>query len=232
MNMGTIYGDFTDVGYDKAIEICEQLNCGDVVVLDKRVAEKEYNMCNFEFAANGRLNFTYERHNDDILEEEVGSEHSFTVSVVDKGDASLRLVETGLWISWGMINYKETALANSMDIKFEEMQKVEENNISGIEPKKLSQLKEENEELKAQVVELQKQVELMKQLLTLDAESIRGSIWTRGGYECVVIQADANEYLLIDMLSYNRYYNEKFRKETVVSSLIEKGWELVSKGGN
>ena len=91
---------------------------------------------------------------------------------------------------------------------------------------------DENDKLKAQIKELKEQIEMMKQSMILSPNEIRGGIWYKEGYNCVVIQTDDNEFMLINCDNYNRYYDETFARESIVGRLIEKGWVLKSKGGN
>ena len=121
-----------------------------------------------------------------------------------------------------MIDYKATAQKNGLKIDIDEVEDVSNVSI----------LKSENDKLKAQIEELKGQIEMMKQSMILSPHEIRGSIWYKEGYNCVVIQTDDNEFMLINCDNYNRYYDETFARESIVGRLIEKGWVLKSKGGN
>ena len=142
------------------------------------------------------------------------------VDVNDRVDCSTRLT-SGRWISWGMIDYKATAKKNGLE-------------IDGLEESSptTSALMDENDKLKAQIKELKEQIEMMKQSMILSPNEIRGGIWYKEGYNCVVIQTDDNEFMLINCDNYNRYYDETFARESIIGRLIEKGWVLKSKGGN
>ena len=215
----TYYGDFSELTKEKAIEVCENLKLGDIIVLDKRVIEGIEG--NYNFCGDG-FNYTFSIDNLEELLEDLheNGEDAMVVDVNDRVDCSTRLT-SGRWISWGMIDYKATAKKNGLE-------------IDGLEESSptTSALMDENDKLKAQIKELKEQIEMMKQSMILSPNEIRGGIWYKEGYNCVVIQTDDNEFMLINCDNYNRYYDETFARESIVGRLIEKGWALKSKGGN
>lgn len=215
----TYYGDFSELTKEKAIEVCENLKLGDIIVLDKRVIEGIEG--NYNFCGDG-FNYTFSIDNLEELLEDLyeNGEDAMVVDVNDRVDCSTRLT-SGRWISWGMIDYKATAKKNGLE-------------IDGLEESSptTSALMDENDKLKAQIKELKEQIEMMKQSMILSPNEIRGGIWYKEGYNCVVIQTDDNEFMLINCDNYNRYYDETFARESIVGRLIEKGWVLKSKGGN
>lgn len=215
----TYYGDFSELTKEKAIEVCENLKLGDIIVLDKRVIEGIEG--NYNFCGDG-FNYTFSIDNLEELLEDLyeNGEDAMVVDVNDRVDCSTRLTG-GRWISWGMIDYKATAKKNGLE-------------IDGLEESSptTSALMDENDKLKAQIKELKEQIEMMKQSMILSPNEIRGGIWYKEGYNCVVIQTDDNEFMLINCDNYNRYYDETFARESIVGRLIEKGWALKSKGGN
>ena len=217
----TYYGDFSELTKEKAIEVCENLKLGDIIVLDKRVIEGIKG--NYKFCGDGfDFNYTFSIDNLEELLEDLyeNGEDAMVVDVNDRVDCSTRLT-SGRWISWGMIDYKATAKKNGLE-------------IDGLEESSptTSALMDENDKLKAQIKELKEQIEMMKQSMILSPNEIRGGIWYKEGYNCVVIQTDDNEFMLINCDNYNRYYDETFARESIVGRLIEKGWALKSKGGN
>ena len=217
----TYYGDFSELTKEKAIEVCENLKLGDIIVLDKRVIEGIEG--NYKFCGDGfDFNYTFSIDNLEELLEDLyeNGEDAMVVDVNDRVDCSTRLT-SGRWISWGMIDYKATAKKNGLE-------------IDGLEESSptTSALMDENDKLKAQIKELKEQIEMMKQSMILSPNEIRGGIWYKEGYNCVVIQTDDNEFMLINCDNYNRYYDETFARESIVGRLIEKGWALKSKGGN
>ena len=215
----TYYGDFSELTKEKAIEVCENLKLGDIIVLDKRVIEGIEG--NYNFCGDG-FNYTFSIDNLEELLEDLyeNGEDAMVVDVNDRVDCSTRLT-SGRWISWGMIDYKATAKKNGLE-------------IDGLEESSptTSALMDENDKLKAQNKELKEQIEMMKQSMFLSPNEIRGGIWYKEGYNCVVIQTDDNEFMLINCDNYNRYYDETFARESIIGRLIEKGWVLKSKGGN
>lgn len=215
----TYYGDFSELTKEKAIEVCENLKLGDIIVLDKRVIEGIEG--NYNFCGDG-FNYTFSIDNLEELLEDLyeNGEDAMVVDVNDRVDCSTRLT-SGRWISWGMIDYKATAKKNGLE-------------IDGLEESSptTSALMDENDKLKAQIKELKEQIEMMKQSMILSPNEIRGGIWYKEGYNCVVIQTDDNEFMLINCDNYNRYYDETFARESIIGRLIEKGWVLKSKGGN
>lgn len=215
----TYYGDFSELTKEKAIEVCENLKLGDIIVLDKRVIEGIEG--NYKFCGDG-FNYTFSIDNLEELLEDLyeNGEDAMVVDVNDRVDCSTRLTSGG-WISWGMIDYKATAKKNGLE-------------IDGLEESSptTSALMDENDKLKAQIKELKEQIEMMKQSMILSPNEIRGGIWYKEGCNCVVIQTDDNEFMLINCDNYNRYYDETFARESIIGRLIEKGWVLKSKGGN
>ena len=214
----TYYGDFSELTKEKAIEVCESLKQGDIIVFDDRVnggVEGHYKFRGEEF------NYTFRADSFKELLEDMRENGDAVVDIVDRVDRSIR-IKGGIWISWGMIDYKATAQKNGLKIDIDEVEDVSNVSI----------LKSENDKLKAQIEELKGQIEMMKQSMILSPHEIRGSIWYKEGYNCVVIQTDDNEFMLINCDNYNRYYDETFARESIVGRLIEKGWVLKSKGGN
>lgn len=214
----TYYGDFSELTKEKAIEVCESLKQGDIIVFDDRVnggVEGHYKFRGEEF------NYTFRADSFKELLEDMRENGDAVVDIVDKVDRSIR-IKGGIWISWGMIDYKATAQKNGLKIDVDEVEDVFNVSI----------LKDENEKLKAQIEELKEQIEMMKQSMILSHNEIRGSIWHKEGYNCVVVQTDDDKYMLVNIGNYNRYYDESFTRAEIVGRLIEKGWALESKGGN
>lgn len=215
----TYYGDFSDLTKEEAIKVCENLKQGDIIVFDERVIEGveghyKFRSDEFSYAFNSDrlkelLEYVYE-----------DGESEMVVDINDRVDYSIRLVG-GRWISWGMIDYKATAKKNGLKIE-----EIEE------ELPSLSILKYENNKLKAQIEELREQIEMMKQTMILTPNEIRGSIWHKEGYDCVVVQTDDDEFMLINCDNYNRYYDEPFIGANIVGKLVGEGWSLVKKGEN
>ena len=217
-NAITYYGDFSELTKDEAINVCESLKQGDIIVFDNRVnggMEGHYKFRDEEF------NYTFRADSYKELLEVMRENGDAVVDIVDRVDRSIR-IKGGIWISWGMIDYKATAQKNGLKIDIDEVEDVSNVSI----------LKGENDKLKAQIEELKGQIEMMKQSMILSPHEIRGSIWCKEGYNCVVVQTDDNEFMLINCDNYNRYYDETFARESIVGRLIEKGWALKSKGGN
>lgn len=219
-NAITYYGDFSELTKDEAIKVCENLKQGDIIVFDDRVnggVEGRYKFQGEEF------NYTFRADSLKELLENIRENGDAVVDIVDRIDRSIR-IKGGIWISWGMIDYKATAQKNGLKIEID-IDEVED--VSNV-----SILKGENDKLKAQIEELKGQIEMMKQSMILSPNEIRGSIWCKEGCNCVVVQTDDNEFMLINCDNYNRYYDEAFARESIVGRLIEKGWALESKGGN
>ena len=217
-NATTYYGDFSDLTKEEAIKVCENLKQGDIIVFDDRVnggVEGHYKFQGGEFSYPFRVD-SFKESLEDMCEY-----GDAVVDVVDRVDRSI-CIKGGVWISWGMIDYKATAQKNGLKIDIDEVEDVSNASI----------LKGENDKLKAQIEELKGQIEMMKQSMILSPNEIRGSIWCKEGCNCVVVQTDDNEFMLIDCDNYNRYYDETFARESIVGRLIEKGWALESKGGN
>ena len=209
-NAITYYGDFSELTKDEAINVCESLKQGDIIVFDDRVnggVEGHYKFRGEEF------NYTFRADSFKELLEDMRENGDAVVDIVDRVDRSIR-IKGGIWISWGMIDYKATAQKNGLKIDIDEVEDVSNVSI----------LKSENDKLKAQIEELKGMI--------LSHNEIRGSIWHKEGYNCVVVQTDDNEFMLINCDNYNRYYDETFARESIVGKLIEKGWVLKSKGGN
>lgn len=216
-NAITYYGDFSELTKDEAINVCESLKQGDIIVFDDRVnggVEGHYKFRGEEF------NYTFRADSFKELLEDMRENGDAVVDIVDRVDRSIR-IKGGIWISWGMIDYKATAKKNGLE-------------IDGLEESSptASALMDENDKLKAQIKELKGQIEMMKQSMILSPNEIRGSIWHKEGYNCVVVQTDDDKYMLINIGNYNRYYDESFTRAEIVGRLIEKGWALESKGGN
>ena len=63
----TYYGDFSELTKEKAIEVCENLKLGDIIVLDKRVIEGIEG--NYNFCGDG-FNYTFSIDNlEELLED-------------------------------------------------------------------------------------------------------------------------------------------------------------------
>ena len=89
------------------------------------------------------------------------------------------------------------------------------------------ELKEENKRLKDELLSLQNELEAFYKMKLKDT-SVRGSVWYLDDeeQEAIVIQTKFDAYMLLDKETYNRWYDEEFTRENVITELIKRGWRI------
>lgn len=88
----------------------------------------------------------------------------------------------------------------------------------------IEELKEENKRLKLQVESLSGE---LGALYTSKLASIRGTTWKLDdGFEGIIVQTRCNAYMLIDKDSMNRWYDDEFTNEEIISELVKRGWRI------
>lgn len=93
---------------------------------------------------------------------------------------------------------------------------------------------EENKKLQQEVNELKKgmvlanidNVNSLIKTLVRKCGGIRGTKWTKEEETVVVVQTDAELYMVIDTKTFDRYYEEALSEDQVIKELIARGWQL------
>lgn len=88
-------------------------------------------------------------------------------------------------------------------------------------------LKDENDKLKEELLSLQDELQAFYKMKLKDT-SVRGSVWYLDSYEqeAIVIQTKFDSYMLLDAETYNRWYDEEFTRDNVITELIKRGWRI------
>ena len=88
------------------------------------------------------------------------------------------------------------------------------------------ELRNENKKLKEELLSLQEELQAFYGM-TLKDTSIRGTVWYLNDYDQgIVVQTKLYSYMLIDVKTYNRWYDEEFTKEEIIGELVERGWRI------
>ena len=116
-----------------------------------------------------------------------------------------------------MVSYDEldNILDNEFQLKIDDT--IEEN----------VELKEENKKLKEENNKLKEELQAFYEM-TLKDTSVRGTVWYLNDYDqdAIVVQTKLDSYMLIDIETYNRWYDEEFSREEIIGELIKKGWRI------
>lgn len=240
--MTVLYGDFSKVRENEAVNICTSLKSDSIIVLSKSMLNAmlvdDKATCLF---TEGVGVFPFGSGLSNLLSGEfMLSDNGYMVRMVemDAKDFSFRVAplydsyfsETYVWISWGIVDFVETAVENGIMWHGQQWGEL------GVKQEK-QEKQEETTKLPTRVKELESQLEATGNVIDLlciedgvdrVSETFRGSIWTRGGDECVLVQICSNEYLLIALPSYNRYDDIRYHREGLVRNLIKDGWQLKS----
>ena len=270
-------GNFNEISIKEARAICDNLQIGDIVVLDERMANTRYlndkffftqisddNEGNREFYTSGQ----YTRYISRVL-----PDRKTKVVNTSQKDCSIRIALDGddeMWISYGCIDYLETKRINnkqpllpSKEVieateEVDEMKEMKVLNNTNDESKKeadenqdskLKRLKADNDVLRAslELMEMEnKKLEqevndlkkrevlanadnvnsLIKTLIHRCVGGIKGTKWTKDEEIVVVVRADTDLYMIIDMKTFDRYYEEMLSEDQVIKELIARGWKL------
>ena len=89
------------------------------------------------------------------------------------------------------------------------------------------ELKEENKKLREELFSLQEELQAFYEM-TLKDTSVCGTVWYLKDYDqdAIVVQTKLYSYMLIDVKTYNRWYDEEFTKEEIIGELIKRGWRI------
>ena len=98
----------------------------------------------------------------------------------------------------------------------------------------MPRLIEENENLKNEIYFLKEENSKLKEELQafyemkLKDTSVRGTVWYLNDYDqdAIVVQTKLDSYMLIEIETYNRWYDEEFTREEIIGELIKKGWRI------
>lgn len=270
-------GNFNEISIREARAICDDLQIGDIVVLDERMANTRYLNDKFFFTQisderEGNREFytsgQYTRYISRVL-----PDRKTKVVDVSQKDCSIRIALDGddeMWISYGCIDYLETKRINDKQPLLppkevieatEEVDEVKEmkvldntNNESKKEmdenqDSKLKRLKADNDVLRTslELIEMEnKRLEqeindlkkrevlanadnvnsLIKTLIHRCIGGIKGTKWTKDEEIVVVVRADTDLYMIIDVKTFDRYYEEMLSEDQVIKELIARGWKL------
>ena len=89
-----------------------------------------------------------------------------------------------------------------------------------------NELRDENKKLKEELLSLQEELQAFYGM-TLKDTSIRGTVWYLNDYDQgIVVQTKLYSYMLIDVKTYNRWYDEEFTKEEIIGELVKRGWRI------
>lgn len=264
-------GNFNDISIKEARAICDNLQIGDIIILDERMMNSRYQNDKFFFTQNSDkdknnrefyTNGQYTKHIGRVLPDG-------KTKVIDTSpeDCSIRVAlkdDDAIWISYGCVNYLETKKANKKqslppkqvievveetdevrDLKILDNTNNEINNDKNNELKRLKAdndvLKatleladEENKKLQQEINELKKgmvlanidNVNSLIKTLVRKCGGIRGTKWTKEEETVVVVQTDAELYMVIDTKTFDRYYEEALSEDQVIKELIARGWQL------
>lgn len=269
-------GNFNEISIKEARAICDNLQIGDIVVLDERMANTRFLNDKFFFTqisddCEGNREFytsgQYTRYISRVLPDR-------RTKVVDTSqkDCSIRIALDGddqMWISYGCIDYLETKRINDDNKQpllppkevveaTEEVDEMEEVNNTNNESKKevdenqdsklkrlkadndvlrtsLELMEMENKKLEQEVNDLKKREvlanadnvnSLIKTLIHKCTDGIKGTKWTKDKEIVVVVRADTDLYMIIDVKTFDRYYEEMLSEDQVIKELIARGWKL------
>ena len=116
-----------------------------------------------------------------------------------------------------MVSYDELddILNNEFQLKIDDT--IEEN----------IELKEENKKLKEENNKLKEELQAFYEMALKDT-SVRGTVWYLNDYDqdAIVVQTKMDSYMLIDIETYNRWYEEEFTREEIIGELIKRGWRI------
>ena len=116
-----------------------------------------------------------------------------------------------------MVSYDELddILNNEFQLKIDDT--IEEN----------VELKEENKKLKEENNKLKEELQAFYEMALKDT-SVRGTVWYLNDYDqdAIVVQTKMDSYMLIDIETYNRWYEEEFTREEIIGELIKRGWRI------
>ena len=116
-----------------------------------------------------------------------------------------------------MVSYDELddILNNEFQLKIDDA--IEEN----------VELKEENKKLKEENNKLKEELQAFYEMVLKDT-SIRGTVWYLNDYDqdAIIVQTKLDSYMLIDIETYNRWYDEEFTKEEIIGELVKRGWRI------
>ena len=116
-----------------------------------------------------------------------------------------------------MVSYDELddILNNEFQLKIDDT--IEEN----------VELKEENKKLKEENNKLKEELQAFYEMALKDT-SVRGTVWYLNDYDqdAIVVQTKMDSYMLIDVETYNRWYEEEFTREDIIGELIKRGWRI------
>lgn len=247
-------GNFDNVSISEARSICDSLRVGDVVVLDERMMNHNYQDDKFFFtqkSADGRHEFytsgQYTKHFSRLAPN--GRVKVLDVSVSDCSISVELSNNDKVWISYGCVDYLATKEANSKPLiptkiisdevdevddlaKDNEIKRLQaDNNVltSTIELMETenNMLKKENEELKKGVAP-DNVNNISSLLITLinKCGGIRGTRWSRQGQTIVVVQEDDN-YIIIDTSTFFKVRKEAMTEDEVIKELVFDGWILI-----
>lgn len=99
----------------------------------------------------------------------------------------------------------------------------------------LELVEEENKRLEQEVNDLKKRMvlanadnvnSLIKTLIHKCSGGIKGTKWTKDEETVVVVRADTDLYMIIDVKTFDRYYEEMLSEDQVIKELIARGWKL------
>ena len=99
----------------------------------------------------------------------------------------------------------------------------------------LELMEEENKRLEQEVNDLKKRMvlanadnvnSLIKTLIHKCSGGIKGTKWTKDEETVVVVRADTDLYMIIDVKTFDRYYEEMLSEDQVIKELIARGWKL------
>lgn len=269
-------GNFNEISIREARAICDNLQIGDIVVLDERMANTRYLNDKFFFTQisderEGNCEFytsgQYTRYISRVL-----PDRRTKVVDISQKDCSIRIALDGddqMWISYGCIDYLETKRINDNNKQpllppkevveaTEEVDEVKEVNNTNNETKKevsedtsnklkrleadnnvlrttLELMEEENKRLEQEVNDLKKRMvlanadnvnSLIKTLIHKCIGGIKGTKWTKDEETVVVVRADTDLYMIIDVKTFDRYYEEMLSEDQVIKELIARGWKL------
>ena len=272
-------GNFNEISIKEARAICDNLQIGDIVVLDERMANTRYLNDKFFFTQisdehEGNREFYTSGQYTRYISRVLPDRRTKVVNTSQK-DCSIRIALDGddeMWISYGCIDYLETKRINDDNKQpllppkevveaTEEVDEVKEvkvlNNTNDESKKeadenqdsKLKRLKAdndvlrtslelmemENKRLEQEINDLKKREvlanadnvnSLIKTLIHKCSGGIKGTKWTKDEEIVVVVRADTDLYMIIDVKTFDRYYEEMLSEDQVIKELIARGWKL------
>lgn len=99
----------------------------------------------------------------------------------------------------------------------------------------LELMEEENKRLEQEINDLKKRMvlanadnvnSLIKTLIHKCIGGIKGTKWMKDEEIVVVVRADTDLYMIIDVKTFDRYYEEMLSEDQVIKELIARGWKL------